>query len=79
MAKVILEFDSHEDAEELENCMNGGRYKSQLEDIWGVVFRGRYKHGYDNPRLNELIESSPEVNEAMDILEKLYQEVVGDK
>ena len=34
MAKVTLEFDSVEDAEELESCMNGAIYKHQIEDMW---------------------------------------------
>jgi hypothetical protein len=55
--------------------MNGAIYKHQIEDMWAVLFRPRWKHGYLNPRLNSLIDNCPEVNEAIDLLEELYREV----
>jgi hypothetical protein len=83
--KVILEFNSFEEAEELENALNGGKYRSQLEEIWNNVWRPFWKHGYANERINELLASNddgtpkyPEVHELFDYLEARYKETVND-
>lgn len=75
MTKVIIEFDKYEDKEDLEDALNGTKYKIQLDDLWSSLFRPRHKHGYSSKRVNELLESE-ECNELMDELEKLYNEIV---
>jgi len=77
MPKGILEFDLTEEREEFDDAVNGWKYKSRIDDIWQKVWRPRHKHGYNNERLNALCEI-PEVDEAIDILEKIYQDTVGD-
>ena len=72
--KVTLEFDSFENAEELEDAMNGSRYKLTLEEMWDKIFRPRHKHGYNDPELNKLLESE-ECSQLMDKLEKLYLDI----
>jgi hypothetical protein len=84
--KVTITFDSYEEAEELENALNGGKYRSQLEEIWNNVFRPYHKHGFNNERINELLASNdddtpmhPEVHELFDYLEARYRETVYDE
>jgi hypothetical protein len=84
--KVILEFDKYEDAEELDNALNGSKYRSQLEDIWNNVFRPYHRHGYGNERIREILAydedgtpKHPEAHELLDFLEAIYRETVYDE
>ena len=75
--KVTLEFDGHDEREEYENAINGGKYKGQIEDMWQHLFHPRHKHGYDDPALNLLLENSC-CDTLMDKLEEIYQRVIKD-
>jgi hypothetical protein len=77
--KVILEFDSHENSEELEAALNGGKYKAQLDDLWSRLFRPYRKHGYSHRKLQECIEANPEVADTIiEALIEIYQEVANE-
>jgi len=89
MPKVILEFDSCSEHEELDAALNGGKYKNQVDDIWQQLFRPRWKHTYVNGRLNfllgldreeeEMTQAQKDCNEVMDMLEALYREIKNDE
>jgi len=57
MAKIILEFDSYEDAEELKDALAGTKNAGKLEDIWMECFRPARKYGaYNSSKINEILE-----------------------
>lgn len=68
MAKVTLEFDSYEDAEELKDAMDGTKNAAIIDEIWSQCFRPAFKHGYSVGKIQELIE--------MDIME--YKDENGE-
>jgi hypothetical protein len=43
MAKVILEFDSFEDADELKDCMNGFKWRMLVTQL-DNYYRNMYKY-----------------------------------
>ena len=57
MAKIILEFDSYEDAEELKDALAGTKNADKLEDIWLQCFRPARKYGYSNKQINEILDN----------------------
>lgn len=70
---ATLKFNLPEEREEFQSALNGQKVEIRIDDIWNEVWRPRYKHGYSNPRINELLED-PKCNELMDLLEDLYRE-----
>jgi hypothetical protein len=46
MPKVILEFDSFEDSEELKVALDGGKWKSVVWEL-SQYLRNKIKHPYD--------------------------------
>ena len=86
--KLILKFDGYEERDEFNDAVNGGKYKSQVEEIWQCLFRGRHKHGYNDDLINQLLgihnaddADTPEqiaCNALMDRLELLYHDIVKD-
>jgi hypothetical protein len=77
MSKVIIEFNLPEEQEEFQDALNGTKNAIKFSEVWEKLFRPRHKHGYNNSKLQDLIDSSPQVGEALDILEELYQEING--
>ena len=75
--KGILQFKLPEHEHEFKCAINGELYKSQIEDVWQILFRPRHKHGFDNVRLTELLngEHGDAIGEYLDILEDLYFEI----
>jgi intein-encoded DNA endonuclease-like protein len=73
MSKVIIEFDSFEDKDELETCINAQKYKSVLYEIMEMYLRQKLKHGVDNEG-KELTTEQYKVYEEMQefILEELH-------
>jgi len=55
MAKIILEFDSYEDAEELKDALAGTKNAGKLEDIWMECFRPNRKHGFSDKRISDIL------------------------
>jgi hypothetical protein len=83
--KVVIEFNSWEEADELDAALNGSKYKDKLDEIWNQLFRPSHKHGYGNARINEILACNddgtpkhPEVHELLDFLEAQYREVVHE-
>lgn len=69
MPKAILEFNLPEETEEFNDARNGALYKIALDDIWDQCFRPHFKHGYQDDRINTLLE-----NEAcVELLEKIAE------
>lgn len=78
MPKHIIEFNLPEEREELESAMNGWKAEAKLEDIWNQVWRPRFKHGYNVPRLNELLETEAG-DELFEILLDLYKNAIREE
>jgi hypothetical protein len=84
--KVILEFDSFSEADELDTALNGGKYRDKLDEVWNNVWRPYHKHGYNNERIQEILAydedgtpKHPEAHELLDFLEAIYRETVYDE
>lgn len=83
--KAILEFDLNEpdDRKHHKMCVDAVDLYCFIWDVEQEIFRPHRKHGYsgglDAKRLNELIEAHPEVDEALDILERMYWELKSGK
>jgi len=54
MSKVILEFDSLEDADEIKDCMNGSKWRMLVTEL-DNYYRNIYKHS-DNDNEVEMAE-----------------------
>ena len=54
MSKVILEFDSFEDADEIKDCMNGSKWRMLVTEL-DNYYRNIYKHS-DNDNEVEMAE-----------------------
>jgi hypothetical protein len=75
--KSTLEFDLPEEKDDLDDALNGSKYKVQIDELWNRLFRPRHKHGYHSQELNMLMMT--EVGEKiMDELEEIYNEVIND-
>lgn len=75
--KAKLEFDLPEEREEHEDALKGTKYRSQLDDIWDKMFRPRHKHGYNDEKINAIVQS-PEGEKLMDYLEEIYKEITNE-
>ena len=75
--KVFLKFDLNEEREEYQDCMNGPKYKGQLDEIWDRLFRQYWKHGYNNTTLNTLLEDE-KCQLLMDELIREYKSLAKD-
>ena len=56
MSKCTLEYTLPEDQDDLDAALNGARYKHALWDVSQEVFRPARKHGYSDPRIQQLLE-----------------------
>ena len=54
MSKIILEFDSFEDADEIKDCMNGSKWRMLVTEL-DNYYRNIYKHS-DNDNEIEMAE-----------------------
>ena len=54
MSKIILEFDSLEDADEIKDCMNGSKWRMLVTEL-DNYYRNIYKHS-DNEEEIEMAE-----------------------
>ena len=70
--KSYLRFDLPEDQEEFDDAVKGWKYKAALDDIWNTVFRPYWKHGYNDERLNKILETE-DGQYVLDKLIELYQ------
>lgn len=55
MSKVILEFDTYEDREEMKAALAGSENAVKLHDIWEKCFRPNRKNGYNNPKIEAIL------------------------
>lgn len=76
MPKHVIEFNLPEEREEMDDAINGGTYKYQLDEVWDMLFRPYYKHGYDDEKMNELL-NSKNGRYIMDYLEKKFKDIRG--
>jgi hypothetical protein len=72
MAKIILEFDSVEDAEEARTALDGSNWKGVVWDL-DQELRGTIKHGYIGNR-----EATTEEIQAASDLRKKLREFIED-
>lgn len=69
MGKVILEFDSVEEQEEIQDALNGYKWKLAMWDL-DQLLRSTTKHGVSFLRSNQVV-----TNEEYEIVEKLRDEI----
>lgn len=93
LVKATLEFNMDEPytRDEFNDALNGTNNKIKLDDIWNEVFRPYYKHGYQDKKLNELLECETfsedeklnetvreHIGEVIDKLADIYRDVASE-
>jgi hypothetical protein len=79
--KATLEFNLEDEfgREELNDALNGSKYRCQIDDIWMQVFRPYRKHGYPDQHINEILEKMGEDGDKlMEYLIGRYFEAIDD-
>jgi len=88
--KAKLEFDLNDYSDKLahKRAVSSTDAYIALNDIANLIFRPARKHGYDIPRLNELLETSREIitsdgetklgYEVISMLEERFYNILGE-
>ena len=77
MPKVYLKFELPEEQEEFSDAQKGSTYKLQLDEVWLKVFRPFYKHGYNDSKLNDLL-NTKNGKYIFEKFEELYREAIKE-
>lgn len=89
MSKITMQWDLSKDdsQEEVDDAMNGSKYKDMLDEMWQQLFRPRHKHGYADTGINDLVglqveeeqetEAQKACNALMDKLEVIYHDIMN--
>lgn len=72
--KSIIEFNLPEEREELNDALNGSRYKARIETLYDKVFRPHLKYGKPLMTKSE-IEMEELTQEQLAIIEQIYENV----
>lgn len=75
--KGILEFNLPEDGEEFDTARNAAKYRAALWEISQLVFRPARKHGYSDPRIQELLERADTLTTTAGTPDFAYEGGVG--
>jgi hypothetical protein len=72
--KSTLEFDLPEERDELNDALNGGKYKARIDTLYDEVFRPHMK--YNKPVLAKDESSMQELtDEQLEIIEQIWENV----
>ena len=72
--KSTLEFDLPEERDELNDALNGGKYKARIDTLYDEVFRPHMK--YNKPILTKDESSMQELtDEQLEIIEQIWENV----
>lgn len=72
--KSTLEFDLPEERDELNDALNGGKYKARIDTLYDDVFRPHMK--YNKPILAKDESSMQELtDEQLEIIEQIWENV----
>lgn len=76
--KATLEFNLPEEQEEFRDAVNGTKNQIILDEIWIEVFRPFYKHGYNDPKIQKLIDENPVIaDEIIGYLSGLFTDLLN--
>jgi len=72
--KSTIEFNLPEEREELNDALNGSRYKARIETLYDKVFRPHIKYG--KPLMSKSESEMQELTEEqLAIIEQIYENV----
>ena len=72
--KSTLEFDLPEERDELNDALNGGKYKARIDTLYDDVFRPHMK--YNKPILAKDESSMQELtDDQLEIIEQIWENV----
>lgn len=77
MSKVILEFNSPEDHDEIQYAMKGASAHFALEEIRQEIFRPARKHGYANEKIQHYINTYPDAIQLIRWLEEEFNQILA--
>lgn len=81
--RFTLEFNDCNDygvnVEDFQRAVLANRAFGAIDEMWQRMLRPAFKHGYNDIKLNELMEKSDEVCEAIEKLSEIYREVLNDE
>ena len=75
--KSYLVFNLPEEQEEFKDALEGTSSKIKLEDVWQNCFRPFWKHGYNDPEIQKIVETKDGAK-LMEFLIAKYQETVNN-
>lgn len=79
MPQVTLKFKLPEEDSEMKLALRAAEYQDALHRVSQEIFRPHRKHGYDNPKLQGIINANPEVcQEVIGILEDMFFEIIKE-
>jgi hypothetical protein len=65
MSKIILEFDSFEDADEIKDCMNGSKWHMLVTEL-DNYYRNIYKHSDNDNEVERAEKVRDKLRELLD-------------
>lgn len=71
--KTTISFDLPEEQEELNDALNGGKYKARIDTLYNDVFRPHLK--YDKPIIGADPKWQELSNEQREVIEILWKKV----
>lgn len=77
--KKMLVFTMPDDSEEFEMANKASNYSNAIFRIKQEVFRPHRKHGYNDDKLNKLLESNPICYDVINILENMTYEILNQE
>ena len=79
MPTVMIKFALPEEDAEMKLALKASSYQQALYKVAQEIFRPARKHGYDNAKLQALMNDNPASYEIVGMLEDLFFEIVKEE
>ena len=79
--KVILEYDpeNYEDLEKARIILDSQKNKVIVDDLYRLLIRPFYKHGYQDQKVNEILEKlGPDGEYLIEYLNSILKDLMGE-
>jgi hypothetical protein len=79
MPTVMIKFALPEEDAEMKLALRASEYQQALYRVTQEIFRPARKHGYDNAKLQALMNDNPASYEIIGMLEDLFFEIIKEE
>lgn len=79
MTDITIKFRMPDDKSEFENAIKGGAAIAAIETVWNDVFRPARKHGYPDPKIQNLLTLIDELIDKLELPEQWPKNEFGSK